>query len=67
MWTDYLLEAGMGILFGILRDAPKDPHKRDKIKAVCLKLARTIETVFGNDPDFQAIKPVPSTDTPATV
>lgn len=55
MWMDYVLEMGLGILFGILRDAPKDPAKREKIKAVCLKLARVIFSVFGVEPEFQDV------------
>jgi hypothetical protein len=37
----------------ILLSRVKDPTKRTEIKAVCLKIFKTLKATYAGDPDFQ--------------
>jgi len=48
-----LFDLGLSYLFSYLREAAHNLERRRKIRNVCLKVARKIFEVFGEDEDFQ--------------
>jgi hypothetical protein len=47
------IEMMVGMAASIILNAIKGPQKKAKLKAVLLKVYKTIKTTYANDPDFQ--------------
>lgn len=46
---------GATFVLSVLKDAIKDPAKKQAIRSRMLEIASLIQTVFANDTDFQKI------------
>jgi hypothetical protein len=50
---DMDIEMMVGMAASIILNAIKGPQKKAKLKAVLLKVYKTIKMTYANDPDFQ--------------